>query len=577
MSGAAMNKGSSEAYRQALAAFRDGRLDAAGSHLREAIAGAPQDPHARHLAGVVALTQGRLDEAERQFEAAVRRFPRGPAAAPSWAGLGRARLPAGRLQAALACFRRALELAPEFAPALSGQAAVYCDLGDYRSAEACARAALALAEDPRTRLVLARTLLFQSRVDEAEELLRELAGVREVSFLARFHQAGCAAARGRRNEAEAALRALLLEQPHYPGYLELARLKRFREERDPDIATMRELLGAMPELPQHLAETLRADVAFALAKACDDLGSADAAFSYLREANGLRAGTEPFDPEAFAARAAAIAAAGRKLLRDTRPDADNGTPAPLVIAALPRSGSTLLEQMLRGHPRIAAGGEFSPFVPLLEDLAEEMTTMPAAGSAETDGVARARAAVSELLSRERAGIRYLTEKSPVAFLYSGMLCGIYPGTRIIHLKRHPLDAALSQYMQSFAPGLGWTYDLGTIARYHTVYEQVMDAWGECAAPHILEVEYEALVHDAQAQLERVLRFCGLDWDPACLQFERRSGAVMTASGLQVREPLTRRSIGRWRRYASELGMLREELAAPIARHEERLRRAGVPC
>lgn len=571
-----MTNRDTEAYRRALAAFQDGRLDAARQHLEEALTSSPEDPRARHLAGVIALTTGALAEAERHFGAAVRCFPSGAEAAASWVGLGRARLPAGRLREALSCFRRAAEIAPGFGPAYSGQAAACCDLGDYRSAEDCARKALQIEDEPRTRLILARALMFQSRIDEAEQLLQDLATTPDVGFQARFHQAGCAVAHGRGEEAEGIFRALLRERPTYPGYLELAKVKRFCDAGDPDIAQMRKLLASMPEMPPAISDILRADVSFALAKAYDDLECFDVAFPYLREANSLRAKQDPFDSGDFERRADAILDVGRRLLRHPARGASGAGPAPLVIAALPRSGSTLLEQMLCGHSKITAGGEFSPLIPVLDGLLDDLAPGRRSDDGGEDPIERARRRIAEALIRQDSAVRYVSDKSPVGFLYAGVLCGIQENARVIFLRRHPLDTALSQYMQSFARGLGWTYTLDAIAKYHAVFGRVMEEWRETMGHRIVEVDYEALVHDAPRQLGRILDFCGLAWDPACLDFKKRDRAVVTASGVQVREPLTRRSIGKWRCYETYLVTLRESLESAVRHHEDRLRRQAVP-
>lgn len=577
-----MNTRSTETYRKALAAFRGNRLDAAGELLRAAEAADPDNPKLIHLAGVVALTQGRLDDAERYFERALQ-FGTDPLeAAASWVGLGRARLPAGRLEDALACFKRAREVVPEFAPAHAGAAAAWCDLGDYRRAEASARRALELADDPKTRLTLARVLLFQTRIDEAEELLRELAAIPEVGVIARFHLAGCSAARGRIGEAEESFRALLREYPASPAYLELAKLKQFRDRNDPDLAQMQQVLGELPDMTPHLSDMFRADLSFALAKAYDDLELPEEAFRFLSEANELQARDEPFDAVAFEERVDTVLGAGRKLLAGQAGETGRTGAAPLVIAALPRSGSTLLEQMLCGHPAIAAGGEFSPFVPVLEEIVEALTATgsPGFGANAAPGaalLARARGRMAGALSASDSLERYVTDKSPVAFLYAGILGGVWGAGRVVCLRRHPLDTALSQYMHSFPRGLGWTYKLEDIARYHLVYANVMKVWKELLGDRMIEVSYEALVHDAQGQLRRILDFCGLGYDPACVQFSQRDRPIWTASGTQVREALTSKSVGRWRRYERQLEPVRRRLEADIADYEKNLREQGVPC
>lgn len=568
------------AYEQALDAYRDNRLEAAMAHLHDALSTGSKNPNLYHLAGVISLSQGLLKEAGSRFREAIGLSSGGAGEAASWAGLGRVQLSEGQLEHALACFERAARIAPSFAPAHSGQAAVWCDLGDYRRAELESRKALAQSDDARTSLILARALIFQSRIDEAEPLLEALAAIPEVRFLARFHLAGCAVARGHGEEAANSFRLLLRQQPTYPGYLELARAKTFRGEDDPDLARMRALLQRLPDMPPRLARVLEEDISFALAKAYDDLDASDTTFSFLVVANRLRSAEEPFDAVGQQRRVETVLRLERAL--SVLPGRGNkaNVPAPLVIAALPRSGSTLLEQMLCGHPAIAGGGEFSPFIPVLDDLLDRFDRSRNAGeggdNADAAAAAEAERSITALLSRMTPGIRYVTEKSPVAYLYAGLLGAVQPGTCVIHLRRHPLDAALSQFMQRFTRGLSWTYDMASIAQYHASYEQVMGVWRERLGTRFLDVTYEALVDNPRRELERILAFCGLDYHPECEQFHLRSRSVWTASGLQVRKPLTGSRIGRWRRYAGHLEPLQAQLASSIERYEECLLLEGIP-
>lgn len=570
-----------QAYQKAVADFRAGRPDEALRFLKGLIKRRPAASQAYHLAGVVALAGGDLNEARGDFRSAIRFSDSPEETAASWTGLGRVELSEGNLDQALACFDRAEQLHPRFAPAQSGQAAVWCDFGDYARAESLARAALMHGDDPRTKLILARCLLFQSRMDESEELLRELVSRPETGFLARVHLAGIAYARGRAEEAGNSFRRLLREQPLYPCYVELAKTKTFVDEDDPDIANMRLMLDRAPEGAGRTSALLRADLSFALAKAYDDLGRPDAAFPYLRAANSLRAGEDPFDIEAFGRRAEITGGMAQGLPASEFNDGlEDAGASPLLIAALPRSGSSLLEQMLSGHSAIRAGGEFSSILPVLEDAVNRVSgKAPGPGAAEAARFAEFRTAkrkMAETLRGEETRIAFVTEKSPMAFLYAGLVAPLLPRARVVHLRRHPLDTALSQYMQSFARGLGWSYDLDAIADYHLVYERTMERWRRSLGPQILEVRYEALVCDPGRQLRRILEFCGLDFEPACERFEGRARPVWTASGFQIRQPLTAGSVGKWRRYGKYLAPLERRLADSVSTYEEALRREGIP-
>lgn len=567
-------------YRKALAAFHANRLEEARECLGRVAISDARDHKVAHLAGVVALTQGALSEAQGFFRTALRYAQTTDAMAASCVGLGRAFLPDALLDKALAYFQRALDLKPDFAPALSGAAAAYCDIGDYRRAEGSAREALSLVDDPRTRLVLARVLLFQSRIDEAETVLRTLVSIPETEFMARFHLAGCSGARGRSEEAENDFRALLNEQPEYPGYYELAKQKKFASRNDPDLLKMQKVSRMISEDENRLSVALHVDLCFAKAKAYQDLGCAEKAFENLRMGNATRAKSEAFDLNAFEMWSLEMARIGRELAA-TKMARKCPHAVPLVIAALPRSGSTLLEQMLIGHPVIAGNGEYSTIIPVLDELVEKVGSLEKLRRAKNTEryaawINKATDQLVSLLGGYAPNVRYVTETSPVAFIYAGIVTALLSGCRVIHMRRHPLDVALSQFSHNFVRGLGWTYQLEDIAGYHKVYARIVETLRMSVDDRILDVYYEELVHDAPGQLRKILDFCGLAYDPACEKFDERARPVWTASSAQVRERLNRGSIGRWRQYQRHLEPLKEEMAAEITEYENYLRRNSVP-
>jgi len=563
------------AYAQALAALQANRVDIAEQRLREAISQDPRDPRAHYLAGSLALSHGRNEEAEARFREAVRLFPgtETRAQAAAWVGLGRARLEQGATTEALSYFERSVESSPGYPPAHTSRAALLCDLGEYVAAESDARRALQGGEDARTRLILARALLYQSRLEEARPILEELASHPEVHFFARYQLAACMAAQGQAREAEKEFRVLLSEQPAYPAYLELARTKRFREDSDQDLKRMEAVLDGLPESsPGQSNDTLRTDLCYALAKAYDDLDDAEPAWRFLVRANRLRAAANPFDFDAFEKQVDKILVLGRQLADRPPDDGLWQHAAPLAIAFLPRSGSSLLEQMLAGHPAVSAGGEYSPFIPPLYDVVERSGE----GAVFIPALEEARRRIAQSLAGLDPGIRWVTDKSPRVYLYAGLLGAAAPEARFIYLRRHPMDIAFSEFSQAFGRDLGWASDLELIARYHALSERVMSTWRECLGNRLLEVSYEALVHQPEEELTRILNFCGLDYDPACLGFHESSRAVWTASNLQVRERLNARHIGRWRKYKAHMQDLLDMMGDIVPRYEAQLRERGIP-
>ncbi len=559
------------AYDEAVAALRANRIEIAEQRVREAISQDPNNPYAYYLGGRLALMTGRQGEAEARFKEALRLFPvtKKQAIAASWVGLGRARVEHSPPEEAMSCFDQALKIEPGYPPAHMSRAALLCDIADYKHAESEARHVLNSVDDARTRLVLARALLHLSRLEEARPILEELAHHPELHIHARHQLASCMAAQGQAREAEKEFRDLLGAQPHYPAYLEFARTKTFQEDSDGDLKRMH---GVLDSLPAPADDTLQPDLCFALAKAYDDLEDAKQAWSFLARANRLRAAADPFDFDAFERDVDTLLTVGRQLADRPRDDTPRQNAAPLAIAFLPRSGSSLLEQMLAGHPAVGAGGEYSPFLPPLYEIPGQAQ----GGEALIAALDRARRSIAQTLAGVEPGILRVTDKSPHVFLYAGLLDAAAPDARFINLTRHPMDVALGQYRQAFARDLAWASDLELIARYHALYERVMSTWRECLGDRMLEVNYEALVYQPEEELTRILNFCGLDYDPACLEFQENNRAVWTASNLQIREQLNARGIGRWLRYEPQMQGLLDMMRDSVTRYEAHLRDRGIP-
>jgi hypothetical protein len=223
---------------------------------------------------------------------------------------------------------------------------------------------------------------------------------------------------------------------------------------------------------------------------------------------------------------------------------------------MPRSGTTLVEQILASHPAVFGAGE-------LPDL--DRTTAAAGFPARTDAAARRRLGEDHLarlraLAPEAARV---VDKTPSNFRFAGLIAEALPGARMIHTRRRPLDTCLSCFATRFAAGQGFTYDLAELGRYHRAYEAVMEHWRQTLpAGRMIEIAYEALIDDPEGQTRRLLAHCSLEWDPACLDFHRTRRPVRTASSVQVRRPLNRDSIGRADAYGALLRPLIEALGDP---------------
>jgi hypothetical protein len=261
------------------------------------------------------------------------------------------------------------------------------------------------------------------------------------------------------------------------------------------------------------------------------------------------------------ARAFDAAAMQRLASAGARPEAGF---TPVFVLGMPRSGTTLVEQILASHPDMFGGGEMSflgrvveaagPYPALAARLRAE--NVPAMGQAYLDAVQK------RLGDAAIGGHRFVVDKMPANFLYAGLIHLILPQARIIHCQRDPVDTCLSCYSKLFTREQLFSYDQREVGEFHRAYQALMAHWRSVLpATHFLEISYEAVVEDTEGQARRMLDFVGLDWSASCLEFYRTRRPVRTASVNQVRQPIYKSSSGRWKRFASELGPLVAALGA----------------
>jgi hypothetical protein len=255
-----------------------------------------------------------------------------------------------------------------------------------------------------------------------------------------------------------------------------------------------------------------------------------------------------------------------------RRHAGKGDPSaqPVFIVGMPRSGTSLAEQILASHAKVFGAGELADFEREAAKLAE--------GAGDGSSLAANLAAVIEAGRIRTLGSAYvarlvahapeadkLIDKLPANFRFLGPICVALPNARVIHMRRDPIDTCLSCFSKRFVGNLPWSYGLAELGRYYRAYEAMMAHW-RTALPEgfMIEVSYEDLVADVEGQTRRMLAHIGLDWDPRCLDFHTTERTVQTASAAQVRRPIYRTSIERWRPYEARLGPLLPQLRAPTA-------------
>jgi tetratricopeptide (TPR) repeat protein len=471
---------------------------------------------------------GRLEESVRLLERALGQWP---ALTDGWYNLGLRRRHLGRPLEALDAYREALERGvsgPEDVHLNRG--VIYADdLQRFDDAEREYLAALRIAP----RYVPALLNLANLREDE-----------------------------GRRAAARELYDRALAADPSQPEPLaRLANATAFTDPTDPLIGRLRRTLEG-----RGLPPDARASLGFALGRALDAVGDYDAAWDAYAAANrdsraSAPRGTPRYDRGAharFIDRIIATFGAGFATRSGGVPAAGE-TAALVLVCGMFRSGSTLAEQVLAAHPRVTSGGEL-PWLPQLAEPAAALARFPESFA----GADRARiAALAARYAAQRAATfpqaDVLTDKRPDNFLYLGLAHAMFPGARIVHTRRDPLDNCLSVWFLHLDHGMAYATDLLDAAHYYLQQERLMAHWHRRFGAAIHAFDYDAFVREPRSGLQRLLAHCGLGWDERCLRFHEAGGRVRTASVWQVRQPLYQASSGRWRNYAHRLGPLRAML------------------
>jgi tetratricopeptide (TPR) repeat protein len=351
------------------------------------------------------------------------------------------------------------------------------------------------------------------------------------------------------------------------AYVSLAELKNY-EFAPAEIATMQALLAAGTGGDGNAAR-----LHFALGRAHEQRGATAIAFSHYAAGNRLRRAESPFDFADFELQTRRVISCLDQAFFAAAAGGGFADQAPIFIVGLPRSGSTLVEQILASHPAIDGTME----LPNIPAYVRELEQLNARGDAYPHSLAVAPPAVLHALGRRylretaplRNGRLRFTDKLPNNFLHVGLIHTILPQATIIDVRRHPLDACFSCFKQYFAAGQSFTYDLEGLGRYYRCYLNVMDHWDRVLPGRVLHVSYEELVRAPDEQVRRLLAHCGLEFDARCLEFHRTQRPIRTASSEQVRQPLYTSGIGYWRRFERELEPLSNSLGDCLARFPER--------
>ena len=514
--------------------------------------------------------EGRVEEAERLYRRVLRDNPRNVDALRLLALLA---VNADRPDDAELLLQQAIGIAPDFLLAILDLGRLYKEQDRYGEALECFDRAIAIEpSQAQTHFLRAGTLARASFTKEAIASYRQCLALRPGHAGALLGLGHVLNAAGDYDGAVAAYGACLSEAPESgETYWSLANLKTYRFD-DAAVAEMRMRADASGDNRQS-----EVNFVFALGKAFEDRGDFEGAWEYYRRGNQTRRAEVNYDPVQTEVMNDRIVEVYSPEFLDSLHGAGHADPAPIFILGLPRSGSTLLEQVLASHAEVEGTAE----LPYIGRLATSLNRNRASGVNYPEAVRELAPANLATLGADylalarmhrRSSAPRFIDKMPNNFPNAGLIALILPKAKIIDARRHPLDACLSCYRQLFAKGQNFTYDLTEIGEYYLQYQRMMDHWERVLPGRVLTVQYEEVVADFEAQVRRLLAFCGLPWNDACLRFWESDRTVRTPSAEQVRQPIYDRSVGHFRHYEHHLGEL-IEVIAPIRDRYRRYERA----
>jgi tetratricopeptide (TPR) repeat protein len=511
-----------------------------------------------YLAGAL-KQQGNLTEAVANYRRAVELKP---GYAEAHHNLAIALKQQGNLDEAAACFRRAVELRPNYFEAASHLAMVSREQGKLEEAAACCRRAMDLKpNDAEAHNNLAITLRDQGKTAEAITHFRRALELAPGYVEAHYNLGSTFEEMGDFSAAEGSFRAALRHNPRFTfAHCKLAELLRARLP-ETDKAEQRRLLD-----DPALAGGQRMLLHFGLAQVLDAQGAYAEAAGHMDRAHALRlsemraAGNE-YDPRAFEAFVA-------RMIATCTPDffrrADGfgiQSEAPVFVVGLPRSGTTLIEQILASHSRVFGAGEvrlvcdtLSAFAGPQADFIDGLCCL------DRETACRAASSHLERLRTLDGSALRIVDKMPDNYLFLGALAVLFPRAKFIHCRRDLRDVAVSCWMTNF-PEIRWTSDRRHMAARFQQYRRIMSHWRNVLPAPMLEVDYEETIADLEQVARRLVAWCGLDWEPGCLDFHQAKRPVKTASAVQVRRPLFGTSVGRWNHYEQGLAPLLEAISA----------------
>jgi len=539
---------------------RQGRLTEAEALYRAVLRTSPNDAGALHYIGLANYQAGKLEAADSFMS---RSLEIDHSCANTWNDLGAVKLKRGKLEESVRHFVRALDLNELHTDALNNIAAALRKLYRFEGALAyLRRLALLRPNSADVMRNLADTLYNVGRVTESIEIFHEAIRLDPLGKAARLGMAEACEAAGKFKQARWQYVAVLRRDPE--NALALSKVLQLRDGAfDVGWAERAQRLAERSDTPVDAKTRLNIGLAYHF----DRIGSYDTAFGQLKLARDRQARLRPFSSDGYSAAVDTLVKVLSKEFFRSAPRLEASSERPIFIVGMPRSGTTLTEQVLATHPRVAAGGELAA-LPTASFRVQELsgghlaypyglTSMSAASLEKLAG------AYLEQLQKIDTGGRKVTDKLPFNFMHLGIVALMFPNAKVVHCRRSPMDNCMSCYFTSFAEEVQFANDLETLGRYYADYHRLMLHWRDVLPLNVHTLQYEDLVANTEATMRELLSYCGLEWEPACLKFYDTARGIRTPSRWQVRQPIYRNSVARWRNYEAHLAPLERALGSAL--------------